>query len=41
MRACGGGRGKCKGKGCVSFDTHDEICVGADPTVLGRKSHLR
>ena len=39
MRACGGGRGK--GKGCVSFDTQDEICAEADPPVLGRKSHLR
>ena len=41
MRACGGGRGKPKGKGCASFDTHNEICVEADPPVLGRKSHLR
>ena len=41
MRIGGGGRGKHKDKGCVSFDTHNEICVEADPPVLGRKSHLR
>ena len=41
MRACGGVRGKHKAKGCLRFDTHDEICVEADPPVLGRKSHLR
>ena len=27
MRACGGGCGKRKGKGYVSFDSHDEICA--------------
>ena len=25
----------------MSFDTHDKICVEADPPILGRKSHLR
>ena len=38
MRACGGGRGKPKGKGCVSFDTHNKICAEADPPVLGEPS---
>ena len=41
MRVSGGVRGKCKAKGCVSFDTHNKICVEADPPVLGRQSHLR